>query len=92
MKEVNYTNKLLESVKRKLEPLHTFASILYNYKDRLVNTEINQEFPGTMGSFDDTEICRLVGFYILYILAEKYGYINTGWYRRYSLAYFENIG
>ena len=81
-------NNLLESVKRKLEPLHAFAT----FTIIPLNTEVNQKFLGTKRGYDDREICRLVGIYILYILAEKYGYINTAWYRGYSLAYFENLG
>ena len=44
-----------------------------------------------MGSFDGTEICELVGPYILYILSTKYGGNHNGLYRNDGLACFENV-
>ena len=41
-----------------------------------------------MGSFDDTELCELVGLCILHILDEKYGKHRIGLYRDDGLAYF----
>ena len=44
-----------------------------------------------MGSFDGTEICELVGPYILYILSTKYGRNHNGLYRNNGLACFANV-
>ena len=41
-----------------------------------------------MGSFDGTELCELVGLYILHILGEKYGKHRIGLYRDDGLACF----
>ena len=45
------------------------------------------QFDVTMGSFDGTETCELVGCYILYLLTEK-NERNIGPYRDYVLAAF----
>ena len=44
-----------------------------------------------MGSYNWTEICELVGFYILHVLGEKYGTDKIGLYRNDGLACFRNI-
>ena len=44
-----------------------------------------------MGSFDGTEICKLVGLDILCILNTKYGRNLSGIYNDYGLACFENV-
>ena len=41
----------------------------------------NTTFDVTMGSFDEAEVCELVGLYILSYLAEKYGREFVGLYR-----------
>ena len=60
-------------------------------KTLLFNKEGNKDFDVTMGSFDGTEICELVGLYILYILSTKYGRNHNGLYRNDELACFENV-
>ena len=44
-----------------------------------------------MGSYDGTEICELVGSYILHVLGEKYWKDKIGLYRDDGLACFTNI-
>ena len=46
-----------------------------------------------MGSFDDTEVCELVGLYNLYILSTKYWKKlgKNGMYRDDGLACFQNV-
>ena len=44
-----------------------------------------------MGSYDGTEICRLVGLYILHVLGEKYGKDKAGLYLDDGSACFGNI-
>ena len=46
------------------------------------------DFDVTMASFDDAELCELVGLYILLILGEKYGKHRIGLYRDDRLACF----
>ena len=60
-------------------------------KTLLFSKESNKDFDVTMGSFDGTEICELVGPYILYILSTKYGGNHNGLYRNDGLACFENV-
>ena len=51
----------------------------------------NKHFDVPMGSFDGTEICKLVGLDILCILNTKYGRNLNGIYNDYGLACFENV-
>ena len=44
-----------------------------------------------MSSFDSTEICKLFGLHILYILNTKYGRNLNGIYNDDGLACFENV-
>ena len=44
-----------------------------------------------MDSFDEAEICELLGVYILNVLSEKYRKERVGLYRDDSLPYFENV-
>ena len=44
-----------------------------------------------MGSFDDAELCKLVGLYICHILGEKYGKHRAGLYCDDGLACFGYI-
>ena len=60
-------------------------------KTLLFSKESNKDFDVTMGSFDGTEICELVGLYILFILSTKYGRNHNGLYRNDGLACFENV-
>ena len=60
-------------------------------KTLLFNKEGNKDFDVTMVSFDCTEICELVGFYILYVLSTKYGRNHNGLHRNDMLACFENV-
>ena len=43
-----------------------------------------------MGSYDEAEVCDLVGIYILNIIANKYDKNNIGLYRDHGLAAFKN--
>jgi len=44
-----------------------------------------------MGSYDDAEVCELVGLFILNDLCNIYGKENIGLYRDDGLAVFKNI-
>ena len=53
--------------------MHCKKSLLFNNSDIWIQKEGNKDFDVTMGSFDDAEVCELVGLNILYILSTKYG-------------------
>ena len=44
-----------------------------------------------MGSYDDAEICELVGLYILSFFGKVYGIQNVGFYRDDGLACLHKI-
>ena len=51
-------------------------SLLFKNTDKLIKKNGDPNFD--MGSFDDAELCELVGLYILHILGEKYGKHKIG--------------
>ena len=63
---------------------YLYFSIIQIYRKK---KESNKDFEVTMGSFDGTEICELVGLYILYILSTRYGRNHNGIYRDDGLAW-----
>ena len=52
---------------------------------------IDRLFDVTMGSYDEAEVCELVGLYILDQLGSQYYKENIGLYRDDGLAVFENV-
>ena len=48
-------------------------------------------FDATMGAYDVSEVCELVGTYLLYKLSMKHNKNNIGLYRNNGLAIFKNI-
>ena len=57
-------------------------------------TRIKKEgglFVVTMGAYDGTEVCELVGSFLLYALSLKYNKTNIGLYRNDGLAVFRNV-
>ena len=71
--------------------MHSRKSLLFSNTSVWIKKEGDPDFDVTMGSFDDAEICELVGVYILDVLGEKYRKERVGLYRDDGLAYFENI-
>ena len=51
----------------------------------------NLEFDATMGSYDGTELCELVGLYLLDLLTKAFGKQNIGLYIDDDLSCFENL-
>ena len=47
-------------------------------------------FDVTMGSFDEAEVCELIGLFLLNNLGEKYGKNNVGLYRDDGLVILRN--
>ena len=69
---------------------HARKSLLFN-KDNLCVKKDNPKFYLTMGSYDSTEFCQLVGLYLLNLLTKVLGKQNIGLYRNDGLNCFENI-
>ena len=44
-----------------------------------------------MGGYDEAEVCRLVGSFLLYTLSLKYNKTNLGLYRDDGFAVFRNV-
>ena len=66
--------------------MHCRKSMLFNNTEIWVKKDDKKDFDVTMGSFDGTEICELVGLYFLHVLGAKYGKNNHGIYRDDGLA------
>ena len=58
--------------------MHSRKSMLFNNTDICIKKNGDSDFDVTMGSFDSTELCELVGLYILHILCGKYGKHRIG--------------
>ena len=69
--------------------MHSRNSLLFNNKEIWLKKD-NPKFEVAMGSFDEEEICELVGFYLLNILKSEFGGKNIGLFRDDSLSYFES--
>ena len=73
-KAINYARTFVDISNDKEETImHCRKSLLLNNLDIWTKKEGNKDFDVTIGSFDGTEICELVGLYILYIWSTKYG-------------------
>ena len=48
-------------------------------------------FDVTMGAYDETEVCELIGIYMLYLFGKKYDSKNIGLYTDDGLAVFKNV-
>ena len=69
--------------------MHSSKSLLFNDTSVFIKREGDPDFKVTMGSFDGTEICEIVGVYILNVLREKYGKERVGLCRDNSLVNFK---
>ena len=70
--------------------MHSRKSILLHNGSPWVKKDNDDLFDVTMGSFDGSEVCELVGLFILNDLTNKYGTNNIGLYRDDGLAIFKN--
>ena len=92
MKAIDHAQSFVTINKEEVKAImHSRKSLLFNNTSVWVKREGDPDFDSTMGSFDGTEICELVGVYILNLLGEKYGKERVGLCRGDGLAYFENI-
>ena len=62
------------------QSLNMQDSFLFNGGNIRKKRQSNTTFDVTMGSYDGTEVCELVGLFILNSLAEKYGKDYVGLY------------
>ena len=61
--------------------MHSRKSLLFNNTDIWIKKNGDLDLDVTMGSFDGTQLCKLVGLYILHILGAKYRKHRIGLYR-----------
>ena len=54
--------------------MHARKSLLFDKGTAWSKKDSDNTFDVAMGSFDEDEVCELVGLYILSILSRKYGY------------------
>ena len=89
LKAIKYTKTLVNISDEEINTImHSRKSLLFNNTDMWIKKNGDPDFDVTMGSSDGTELCDLVGLYILYILGEKYGKHRIGLYRDDRLASF----
>ena len=68
---------------------HARKSLLFDKGNVWVKKD-NPEFDVTISSYDDAELCELVGLYLLDLLTKEFGKQNIGSYRDDGLSCFEN--
>ena len=67
------------------------ANHFYLTKPAFGLKRIIQNFDVTMGSYDEAEVCELVGLYLLNLLTNEFGKHNISLYRDDGLSCFQNI-
>ena len=89
LKAITYAKTLVSISDEEINTImHSRTSLLFNNTDIWIKKNGDPYFDVTVGSFDDAELCELVGLYILHILGEKYGKHRIGLYRDDGLACF----
>ena len=68
--------------------MHSWKSLLFDGDNIWIKKHDDPNFKITMASYDATEICELVGLYILHVLREKHGKEKNGFYWRFGI-FFE---
>ena len=85
LKALTYAKTLVKISDEEINTImHSRKSLLFNNIAIWIKKNEDPDFDLTMGSFDGVELCKLLGFYILHMLGEKYhndglacfGYIN----------------
>ena len=73
--------------------MHARKSLLFDQEKPWRKTENSQSmFDVTIGSYDEAEVCELVGLFILHKLKNKFNNENIGLCRDDGLAAFRNMG
>ena len=71
--------------------MHSRKTLLFNNNEPWVKKGDSPMFDVVMGSYDGTEVCELVGLYILYKVTSAYPNGNIGLYRDDGLAVFKKM-
>ena len=71
--------------------LHSRKTLLFDKNDPWVKRGDSPMFDVAMGCYDGTEVCELVGLYILHKLSSKFPEGDIGLYRDDGLAIFKNM-
>ena len=91
-KAINYARTFIDISSDEEETImHCQKSLVFNNLDIWIQKQGNKHFDVPVSSFDGTEICKLFGLYISYILNTKYGRNLNGIYNDDGLACFENV-
>ena len=69
--------------------LYSRKSLLFNYEETWIKKNGGQ-FDVTMGAYDGTEVCELVGIFLLFQLSQDYKREDFGLYRDDVLVIFKN--
>ena len=89
---INYAKQFINIPERDINIImHSRESLLLHQDAAWVKKGDSGLFDVTMGSYDEGEVCKLVGLYILNRLSEKYDKESTGLYRDNGLVVFSNI-
>ena len=68
---------------------HTRKSLLYKQGEPWIKKQSNN-FDVTMGSYNEAEVCELIGIFMLSLIGNKYNLNNIGLYKGDGLAVFKN--
>ena len=92
LKAIEHANVYTSITQQELDIiLHARKSLLF-FQNKPWERTINESlFDITMGSYNGTEICELIGLYILSFLGEVYEIQNVGLYRDDGLACLRKI-
>ena len=86
-KSINFARSIVEIEDKIINIIkHARKSLLFHNGNAWIKKEGNPLFDVTMGSYDRTEICELVGLYLLSNLTPQMGMKNVGLYRDDGLA------
>ena len=69
---------------------HARKSVLFHFNQSWIKRD-SDTFDVTLGAYDGTEICELVGIFMLSLLSKKYSSNNIDLYRDDGLSVFRNI-
>ena len=69
---------------------HSRKTLLFDGDEPWVKRGNSPMFDAAMGSYDEAEVCEMVGLYALHILSTKYTNANIGLYRDDGLAVFRS--
>ena len=69
---------------------HARKSVLFHFNQSWIKRD-SDTFDVTLGAYDGTEICELVGIFMLSLLSKKYSSNNIDLYRDDGLSVFRKI-